>query len=152
MAQLERKQGAGEARWSDGWDGYPAARRRPLSQIAEQNITNLVVIGGDIHSFWVTDLKPDFNDPVSPTVATEFVGTSVPRRVCLMTSSAGSCRGTHTPGSSRAASVATTSPRRRAASGALSLRIVNTITKPEATARALKAYAVEAGKAGAQEA
>ena len=36
-----------------------------------------MVIGGDIHSFWVTDLKTDFRDPASPTVATEFVGTSV---------------------------------------------------------------------------
>ena len=32
------------------------------------------------------------------------------------------------------------------------LRIVNTITKPETTSRTLKAYAVEASKAGAQEA
>jgi len=30
-----------------------------------------------VHSFWVTDLKPDFDDPRSPVVATEFVGTSI---------------------------------------------------------------------------
>ena len=77
MAQLEQKQGEGEAWWSDGWDGYPAGRQRILSQIAEQKIENVVVIGGDIHSFWVTDLKQDFGDPNAPTVATEFVGTSV---------------------------------------------------------------------------
>jgi len=35
------------------------------------------VIGGDIHSFWANDLKLDFADAGSPTVATEFVGTSV---------------------------------------------------------------------------
>jgi alkaline phosphatase D len=40
-------------------------------------VASPVVIGGDIHSFWVTDLKTDFRDPASPTVATEFVGTSV---------------------------------------------------------------------------
>ena len=34
-------------------------------------------IGGDIHSFWVTDLKADFGRPSSPTIATEFVGTSI---------------------------------------------------------------------------
>ena len=44
MAQLEQKQGEGEAWWSDGWDGYPAARRRLLSQIAEQKIAER---GGD---------------------------------------------------------------------------------------------------------
>jgi alkaline phosphatase D len=77
MAQLEQKQGEGEAWRSDGWDGYPAARQRLLAQVAEQKIENVVVIGGDIHSFWVSDLKRDFRDPASPTVATEVVGTSV---------------------------------------------------------------------------
>jgi alkaline phosphatase D len=77
MAQLEQKQGDGEAWWSGGWDGYPAGRQRILSQIAERKIENVVVIGGDIHSFWVSDLKRDFRGPASPAVATEFVGTSV---------------------------------------------------------------------------
>ncbi len=36
-----------------------------------------MVVGGDIHSFWTNDLKLDFDDPKSPVVATEFVGTSV---------------------------------------------------------------------------
>jgi alkaline phosphatase D len=31
MAQLKQKQGEGEGWWSDGWDGYPAARRRVLA-------------------------------------------------------------------------------------------------------------------------
>lgn len=35
------------------------------------------MIGGDIHSFWANDLKPDFDDPSAPIVASEFVGTSV---------------------------------------------------------------------------
>ena len=33
--------------------------------------------GGDIHSFWTTDLHADGNNPDSPIVATEFVGSSV---------------------------------------------------------------------------
>jgi phosphodiesterase/alkaline phosphatase D-like protein len=74
---LEQKHGGGEAWWSDGWDGYPAGRQRIVSQIAQQKIENGVVIGGDIRSFWVADLKPKFGDPNAPTVATEFVGTSV---------------------------------------------------------------------------
>jgi alkaline phosphatase D len=73
MAQLEQKAGAGEAWWSDGWDGYPAGRARLLGQVAERRIKDVVVIGGDIHSFWVTDLKADFADPGSATVASEFV-------------------------------------------------------------------------------
>jgi alkaline phosphatase D len=35
------------------------------------------VFGGDIHSFFANDLRIDFDDPASPVVATEFVGTSI---------------------------------------------------------------------------
>jgi alkaline phosphatase D len=78
MAELRQRTPTGaEAYWTDGWDGYAAARGRILSHLATRRVANPVVIGGDIHSFWVTDLKTDFRDPASPTVATEFVGTSV---------------------------------------------------------------------------
>lgn len=36
-----------------------------------------MVLTGDIHSSWVADLKVDFDDPASATVATELVGPSV---------------------------------------------------------------------------
>ena len=36
-----------------------------------------VVITGDRHSTFVSDLKLDFKDPASPTVASEFTGTSI---------------------------------------------------------------------------
>ena len=45
--------------------------------MAASRLANPVVIGGDIHSFWATDLKADFNTAGSPTLATEFVGTSI---------------------------------------------------------------------------
>ena len=78
VAQLRQKTKAGEAaRWTDGWDGYPVARQRVLEAIAATRLPNPVFIGGDIHSFWATDLKADFDKPSSPTVATEFVGTSI---------------------------------------------------------------------------
>jgi alkaline phosphatase D len=77
MAQLDAKPGGGQLFRTGGWDGYPAARRRLLESIARTNARNPVVVGGDVHSFWVADLKLDFNDPHAPTVATEFVGTSV---------------------------------------------------------------------------
>jgi alkaline phosphatase D len=78
MAQLTQKSRTGESGfWTDGWDGYPAARQRLLEAMAASRVANPVVIGGDIHSFWTTDLKEDFNNPRSPTVATEFVGTSI---------------------------------------------------------------------------
>jgi alkaline phosphatase D len=152
MAQLEQKQGEGEAWWSDGWDGYPAARRRLLSQIAEQGIENMVVIGGDIHSFWVTDLKRDFRDPASPTLATEFVGTSVTSEGVPYDRFNGFLpENPHIrffESRERGYVLAEVRPDL----WRTDLRVVDTITKPEATARTLKVYAVEAGKAGAQEA
>ncbi len=75
MAQFDQKPGPGRRAWTDGWDGYPAARQRLLSNL--KNKTNPVVIGGDIHSFNVAQLKEDFDDPDSPVIAAEFVGTSI---------------------------------------------------------------------------
>jgi alkaline phosphatase D len=77
MAQIDRKPGPERQYWTDSWDGYPAARRRLLDYLGARKPANPVVIGGDVHSFWVTDLKPDFDDPTSPVVATEMVGTSI---------------------------------------------------------------------------
>ena len=77
MAQFDEQAGPGKRTWTDDWDGYPAARRRLLEYLGQRKPGNPVVIGGDVHSFWVTDLKPDFDDARSPVVATEIVGTSI---------------------------------------------------------------------------
>jgi alkaline phosphatase D len=66
--------------WTDGWDGYPAARERLLDDIARHRPANPLVISGDVHSFFASDLKRNFNRPASngnPVIATEFCGTSV---------------------------------------------------------------------------
>ena len=150
MAQLDQKAGAGEAWRSDGWDGYPAGRRRLLSHIAESGVDNVVVVGGDVHSFWVTDLKVDFDDPASPTVASEFVGTSVtsegvpydrfrsflpenPHVRFFESRERGYARVEITPQHWRT-----------------DFRAVSTITRPEAGVRTLVSYVVESGKPGAQ--
>ncbi len=77
MAQSDGKAGAGEMFFSDGWDGYPAARQRLLDQLIATRAANPVVFGGDVHSFWVADLKQDFTAQNAPTVASEFVTTSI---------------------------------------------------------------------------
>jgi alkaline phosphatase D len=61
----------------DQWDGYGPARARLLRFIADAKVANPVVLAGDIHSTWFSDLKLDFDDPSSPTAAVEFVGTSI---------------------------------------------------------------------------
>ncbi len=63
--------------WTDGWDGYPAARRRLLAQAHERHARGLVVLGGDVHAHYVADLRLDPDNPRSPLVATEFCGTSI---------------------------------------------------------------------------
>lgn len=77
MAHADGREGEGERYFSDGWDGYPAARQRLLDLFAQGICANPVVLGGDVHSFWVTDLKQDFADERAPAVASEFVATSI---------------------------------------------------------------------------
>ncbi len=77
MAELDHKIGPGEIFWNDSWDGYPLARNRVLNHIASRRISNPVVITGDWHSTFVNDLKLDFKASNSPTVATEFVTPSI---------------------------------------------------------------------------
>ena len=78
MARLRSNEGElRDAYWTDAWDGYPASRERVLRHIHDAKVSNPIVLSGDIHSFWTNDLKLDFDNPTSPVVATEFVGTSV---------------------------------------------------------------------------
>lgn len=63
--------------WTDGWDGYPAARQRLLDGVAQRQLGGVVVLGGDVHSHYVADLKADYDDPASPVVASEFCGSSI---------------------------------------------------------------------------
>jgi alkaline phosphatase D len=74
MAPVRRENGK---IWTDGWDGYPAARRRLLETVSARPNTDTLVVGGDVHAYAVCDLKVNFDDPSSPIVATEFCGTSI---------------------------------------------------------------------------
>lgn len=75
MAPLTQRKNGRPAIWSDGWDGYPAARRRLLQQLARRNVRNPIVFSGDIHSFWANELRlPERGGRI---VATEFVGSSI---------------------------------------------------------------------------
>ncbi len=77
MSQWDNKQGPGRDAFTDGWDGYPAARQRLIDFLATRKPANPVVIGGDVHMSFVADVKQDFDNPSSATVASEFVGTSI---------------------------------------------------------------------------
>ncbi|MDE2080793.1 MAG: alkaline phosphatase D family protein [Burkholderiales bacterium] len=81
MARCSWEDPAGPSRggtyWTDGWDGYPLARRRLLSAVAERKVPGVVVLGGDVHANYVANLRSDDDDPRSPVVAAEFCGTSI---------------------------------------------------------------------------
>lgn len=77
MAPLNRGEGDDRRYSMDQWPGYEVSRRRLLRFFHERRIPNPVVLTGDIHLNWVNDLQLDFNDPNSPLVGTELVGTSM---------------------------------------------------------------------------
>jgi alkaline phosphatase D len=66
---------AAEGFWNDSWDGYPAARKRALAAWGMKK--NVVTLGGDVHASYVSELLADFDNPSSPVLATEIVGTSI---------------------------------------------------------------------------
>ncbi len=61
--------------WNDSWDGYPQARQRALEQWAQKK--NVISLGGDVHATYINHLVSNFDDPKSPILATEIVGTSI---------------------------------------------------------------------------
>ncbi|MDH3700337.1 MAG: alkaline phosphatase D family protein [Alphaproteobacteria bacterium] len=77
MMQRRRPRANGTRYELDQWDGYPAARRRLTDAIRKSATQGVIVLSGDEHENWVSDLKANFDDPTSPTVGAEFVGTSI---------------------------------------------------------------------------
>ncbi len=63
----------------DQWDGYPAERDKLHNYAIDNNIPNLVVLTGDIHTSWAMDLPMDNYDSGSGanSAGVEFVVTSV---------------------------------------------------------------------------
>ena len=70
----------GRSTFNDAWDGYPMARERLLSGMAEMKLQNALVLGGDVHMNVAAQLRERPNDEQSPVVATEIVTTSISSR------------------------------------------------------------------------
>lgn len=78
MALVDRNTKGDTAAYSmDQWPGYAAERQKLLEYIRDHKISNAVVLTGDIHSNWANELRVDDLKPDLPTVATEFVTTSL---------------------------------------------------------------------------
>jgi len=62
----------------DQWDGYQSDRRRLLTALKDNGVRDTVFLTGDIHSSWASDVPINAGlYPLTPSVATEFVCTSV---------------------------------------------------------------------------
>jgi alkaline phosphatase D len=67
----------GERVWMDGWDGYGPAKQRFLAALAQPSLKNPIVLGGDVHSQWIGDLRQNPQDSTARIIATELCGTSL---------------------------------------------------------------------------
>jgi alkaline phosphatase D len=139
----------------DAWDGYQAQRQRILDFLARERVANPIVLTGDIHSAWVADLKQDFLNPASPTVASEFVCTSISSDfpaafVSLVEANLGpSSRNPHIrffEGRHRGYTLCEVTPERWRAD----FRIVETLSDPGSTVHTAAAWVVDAGTPGAR--
>jgi alkaline phosphatase D len=76
-AASDSEPGPGRRYSYDSWDGYRAQRRRLLEFFGSGATRNPVVLTGDQHATWISDLKPDFDSDRSPVVGAELTGTSI---------------------------------------------------------------------------
>jgi alkaline phosphatase/alkaline phosphatase D len=58
------------------WDGFPEEREQLLRFLADERVRDVVVLTGDIHSSWASELTVE-PDGDAPPVAVEVVGPSV---------------------------------------------------------------------------
>jgi len=77
FAQRDRDAGPLEVVSMDAWDGYAASRDRITRGWLAAGVRNPVVLTGDVHAHWASDLKADYDDPTSRTVGSELVCSSI---------------------------------------------------------------------------
>lgn len=61
----------------DKWDGYDATRERLFKTLEERNTANPVILSGDVHTHWASDLKAIPDDPTSTTLGAELTVSSI---------------------------------------------------------------------------
>ncbi|MCX6610731.1 MAG: alkaline phosphatase D family protein [Acidobacteria bacterium] len=73
FAKVDVKPGEGAEYSMDQWSGYEVPRQRLIQFFDQAKPKNPVIITGDIHSNWVSDITTNANSHVG----VEFVGTSI---------------------------------------------------------------------------
>ena len=61
----------------DAWDGYAASRDRIVGGMVGHGVRNPVVLTGDVHAHWASEVFRDQDDPDSGIVASEFITSSI---------------------------------------------------------------------------
>lgn len=77
FAQRDSTNGPVKTLSMDAWDGYQASRDRVTRGWVDAGVRNPVVLTGDVHAHWASELKLDYDDPTSRSVGTELVCSSV---------------------------------------------------------------------------
>jgi alkaline phosphatase D len=77
MAPLDLTAGPPQEFSMDKWTAYDADAQAVLDFLAARRPSNPVVLAGDIHSSWASNLHVKRFDAASPIVGVEFVGTSI---------------------------------------------------------------------------
>ncbi|MEV8372907.1 alkaline phosphatase D family protein [Kribbella sp. NPDC056861] len=61
----------------DSWDGYRASRARIQQGWVNRGVRNPVVLTGDVHRAWASNLMADYNNANSAVIGSELVTSSV---------------------------------------------------------------------------
>jgi len=140
------RSGPGQSFWNDGWDGYPAARRRMIASMRKHSLANPVLLGGDVHQNWVGHVKADYADPASPSIGVEFCGTSITARSDdggrIADRLAKNPHFIFADGERRGYGVMEFTPKRLTTS----LRVVDDVTRRDTTIETLAKFSVAAGR------
>jgi alkaline phosphatase D len=132
--------------WNDGWDGYPAARRKFAESLQRNKTPNPVLLGGDVHENWVGYVKADYRKADSATVGVEFCGTSITSRSVDYDVAPVAAENPHivfADNKRKGYGVVEFTPKGLTTK----LRVVDDVTKPDTKIETLATFAVEAGRA-----
>lgn len=149
VAPVDRTPGPGEQVWTDGWDGYPAARSRLLRALQESAVDDAFILGGDVHCAVAADLHQDPEDPDSPVVCSELCGTSIssqgPSQKQLDALRPDNPHVKYS-GGERGYCTLEVTPKQTLAT----VRFLDDVTRPDAQVRTAARFVVQAGKPGLQ--
>jgi alkaline phosphatase D len=77
FAQRDNNAGPLKVTSQDSWDGYVASRERITRGWVDAGVRNPVVLTGDVHAHWASEIKENFDDPDSATIGSELVCSSI---------------------------------------------------------------------------